>query len=35
VEGVAVEETFRYTRVWHQRSDGWKIVSGQMTIVAR
>lgn len=35
VEGVAVEETFRYTRVWHRRPDGWRIVSGQMTIVAR
>jgi ketosteroid isomerase-like protein len=35
VEGVDVEETFRYTRVWRRRPDGWKIVSGQMTIVAR
>lgn len=35
VEGVNVEETFRYTRVWNRRPGGWKIVSGQMTIVAR
>jgi ketosteroid isomerase-like protein len=35
VDGVDVEETFRYTRVWHRRADGWKIVAGQMTIVAR
>ena len=35
VDGVDVEETFRYTRVWHRRPDGWKIVAGQMTIVAR
>lgn len=35
VDGVDVEETFRYTRVWHHRADGWKIVAGQMTIVAR
>lgn len=34
VEGVDVEATFRYTRVWHRRRDGWKIVSGQMTLVA-
>src|ERR1044071_8742318 len=26
VDGVDVEETFRYTRVWYRRPDGWKIV---------
>ena len=34
VDGTAVEQTFRYTRVWHHRVDGWKIVSGGMVIVA-
>jgi ketosteroid isomerase-like protein len=35
VDGVAVEQIFRYTRVWHRRADGWKIVSGSMVVVAQ
>jgi ketosteroid isomerase-like protein len=35
VHGLHVEQTFRYTRVWHRGADGWKIVSGAMVIVAR
>lgn len=35
VDGTPVEQTFRYTRVWHHRADGWKIVSGGMVVVAR
>lgn len=35
VHGVDVEETFRYTRVWRRRPDGWKIVAGGMTVVAK
>jgi len=35
VDGVDVEQTFRYTRVWHRGPDGWKIVSGGMVIVAQ
>jgi ketosteroid isomerase-like protein len=34
VDGTAVEQTFRYTRVWHRRAEGWKIVSGGMVVVA-
>src|SRR4051812_41105982 len=32
VDGTPVEQTFRYTRVWHQRVGGWKIVSGGMVV---
>jgi ketosteroid isomerase-like protein len=35
VDGTAVEQTFRYTRVWHRRAEGWKIVSGGMVVVAQ
>ncbi len=35
IDGSAVEQTFRYTRVWHRRADGWKIVAGGMVIVAQ
>ena len=34
VDGMPVEQTFRYTRVWQRRPDGWKIVSGGMVVVA-
>jgi ketosteroid isomerase-like protein len=34
VDGASVEQTFRYTRVWRRRDDGWKIVSGGMVIAA-
>src|SRR4051794_20418947 len=35
VDGIGVEQTFRYTRVWHRRAEGWRIVSGGMVIVAQ
>ena len=31
VGGVANVATLRYTRVWYQRSDGWKVVAGHMS----
>jgi len=34
IAGVANAATLRYTRVWHQRSDGWKVVAGHMSAVA-
>lgn len=33
VAGVVNVATLRYTRVWHQRSDGWKVVAGHMSAV--
>jgi uncharacterized protein DUF4440 len=35
VGGVANVSTLRYTRVWCQRSEGWKVVAGHMSAVAR
>lgn len=33
VAGVANVATLRYTRIWHQRPDGWKVVAGHMSAV--
>ncbi len=33
VDGVAVAAAMRYTRVWHKRPDGWRLVAGHMSPV--
>jgi len=32
-DGVPVAETLRYTRIWHKRADGWRLVAGHMSTV--
>jgi ketosteroid isomerase-like protein len=34
MNGVPVTATLRYTRVWHKRSDGWRLVAGHMSTVS-
>lgn len=31
LEGSLVSANMRYTRVWHRRTDGWRIVAGHMS----
>jgi hypothetical protein len=33
VDGVPVTGILRYTRVWHKRTDGWRVVAGHMSSV--
>jgi ketosteroid isomerase-like protein len=33
LDGVEMTANLRYTRVWHKRSDGWRIVAGHMSLV--
>jgi hypothetical protein len=33
MEGVPISGILRYTRVWHKRPDGWRIVAGHMSTV--
>jgi ketosteroid isomerase-like protein len=33
-DGDSFDATFRYTRVWMERADGWRIVAGHMSSVA-
>jgi ketosteroid isomerase-like protein len=33
IAGVRNAATLRYTRVWCQRSDGWRVVAGHMSAV--
>jgi ketosteroid isomerase-like protein len=33
LDGVAVAATLRYTRIWHKRPDGWRLVAGHMSTV--
>jgi ketosteroid isomerase-like protein len=33
VDGVPVDGKLRYTRVWHKRPDGWRVVAGHMSSV--
>jgi ketosteroid isomerase-like protein len=33
VDGVAVSGAMRYTRVWCERQDGWRVVAGHMSHV--
>jgi ketosteroid isomerase-like protein len=33
MDGAALTATLRYTRVWHKRPDGWRLVAGHMSTV--
>jgi ketosteroid isomerase-like protein len=33
MNGVPVTATLQYTRVWHKRTDGWRLVAGHMSTV--
>jgi ketosteroid isomerase-like protein len=35
MDGVAVTATLRYTRIWHRRPDGWRLVAGHMSTVSQ
>jgi hypothetical protein len=35
VGGVTNVATLRYTRIWNQRLEGWKVVAGHMSAVER
>jgi ketosteroid isomerase-like protein len=32
VDGVSSRRPLRYTRVWTQRNDGWRLIAGHMSI---
>ena len=32
-DGVPARDALRYTRVWHERPDGWRVVAGHMSLV--
>ena len=33
IDGTPVTSNMRYTRVWHRRQDGWRLVAGHMSTV--
>jgi hypothetical protein len=33
MDGVPVAAMLRYTRVWHKRPEGWRLVAGHMSVV--
>jgi ketosteroid isomerase-like protein len=33
MNGVPVAATLRYTRIWHKRAEGWRLVAGHMSAV--
>jgi len=33
MDGAPVAATLRYTRIWHKRPDGWRLVAGHMSTV--
>jgi ketosteroid isomerase-like protein len=33
LDGVPVTASMRYTRVWHKRPEGWRVVAGHMSTV--
>jgi ketosteroid isomerase-like protein len=33
MDGVPVTATLRYTRIWHKRAGGWRLVAGHMSTV--
>ncbi len=33
LDGVPVAAAMRYTRVWHKRPEGWRLVAGHMSTV--
>ena len=35
MDGVPVTATLRYTRIWHRRPDGWRLVAGHMSTVSQ
>lgn len=35
LEGTPIEAVLRYTRVWHKRDNGWRLVAGHMSMVQR
>ena len=35
MDGVAVTATLRYTRIWHRRPDGWRLVAGHRSTVSQ
>lgn len=34
MNGVPVAAALRYTRIWHKRTDGWRLVAGHMSTVS-
>ena len=32
IDGTPVSAQLRYTRVWHKRPDGWRVVAGHLTV---
>ena len=34
IDGAEVTAMLRYTRAWHRRPDGWRIVAGHMSTVS-
>src|SRR5438270_8703041 len=32
-DGIALTKTLRYTRVWYERPEGWRLVAGHMSEV--
>jgi ketosteroid isomerase-like protein len=34
INDVPVTAMLRYTRIWHKRADGWRLVAGHMSTVA-
>jgi ketosteroid isomerase-like protein len=34
INGAPVTATLRYTRIWHRRTEGWRLVAGHMSTVA-
>ena len=34
MDGVPVAAALRYTRIWHRRPDGWRLVAGHMSTVS-
>jgi len=32
-DGVPARDALRYTRLWHERPDGWRVVAGHMSVV--
>jgi len=35
LDGATLNETLRYTRVWCEQPDGWRVIAGHMSIVPR
>jgi ketosteroid isomerase-like protein len=35
INGAPVASVLRYTRVWHKRADGWRVIAGHMSVVPR